>query len=772
MSRASRVVFILLGLGCGGSEGPALTPGIFAQELGAPTPRADADQRETFERGRKLAERRFTPEEGLGPTFNVASCAACHEKPVAGGAAGRYRDFLLEGSVQDDGSLVLLGKNGIQDQFSLAPPVRVPTPVEVNHTATRNPIAFFGAGLLAEIPDAEILRRADADDRDHDGISGRPNYDRGFVGRFGVKAQTVSIEKFIRGPLFNHLGITSDPLSDEQRARLPVPSAAAPEMEARLWSLLGGVARAQVAAPDEPTRDMDGAPDPELSPEQLFDLVSFTMLLAPPQPDAPNQRSERGRKNFMRIGCGDCHVPALQGPGGLVPAYSDLLLHDMGPDLADGVSMGEAEGSEFRTAPLWGVAATAPYLHDGRADTLEQAIEAHAGEAERSRRAYAALSDDERAHLREFLESLGGAAQYTQGLLPPDAGVPEPGTYGGPNAALDPADTARFLAGRALFDRDVSLQLGLGPRFNGDSCRACHFLPVIGGAGPADVDVTRHGLLDDRGQFNPPSIGTVAHRHEIDGKRPPIDADATLFERRQTPSLFGLGLIEQIDGALLEQRADPDDADGDGISGRVYLLADGSVGRFGWKANVATLSDFVRDALSTELGVTVPDDPQSPFGKSQDDDRADDPEYSSASIQELAFFLRALAPPPRTHGDDRAAEQRGEALFDVAGCGSCHVPSLPTASGADVRLFSDLLLHDVADAAYVGIGEGSAKSRELRTPPLWGLQHGAPYLHDGAASSVEAAIAKHESEGAAARAAFEALNARQRADLLAFLDSL
>ena len=89
-----------------------------------------------------------------------------------------------------------------------------------NTFALRNPIPFFGIGLLAELPEESILRYADPDDANGDGISGRPNYDRGFVGRFGSKAQTVSIEGFVRGPIFNHLGLTSNPLSDEKRAVL------------------------------------------------------------------------------------------------------------------------------------------------------------------------------------------------------------------------------------------------------------------------------------------------------------------------------------------------------------------------------------------------------------------------------------------------------------------------------------------------------------------------------------------------------------------------
>ena len=180
-------------------------------------------------------------------------CGACHERPQPGGSAGLYRNFFLAGVRLDDGPFVM-GHNvtlfecgdpatppaerernpppesatgafvGVIRMFShFAGQTARPDPgFAPNVIVQRNPIPFYGVGLLAELSEEEILRRADPDDEDGDGISGRPNYDKGFVGRFGLKAQTVSIEGFIRGPLFNHMGVTTDPLTHEQRARLPV----------------------------------------------------------------------------------------------------------------------------------------------------------------------------------------------------------------------------------------------------------------------------------------------------------------------------------------------------------------------------------------------------------------------------------------------------------------------------------------------------------------------------------------------------------------------
>lgn len=277
---------VLVGLALSGCPAPEpLAAGVFGIP-GEIRPNATETERATFVRGQAVALKRFTPEQGLGPQVNVSFCGACHEKPVLGGSAGRYRAFQLVGQKLGDGSFQFLGKSGVMAHFDLATAGRTPTPTGGNVTATRNPVPFFGVGLLAETPDAELLKNADPEDKNKDGISGRPNYDRGFVGRFGRKSQTVSIEGFIRGPLFNHVGLTSNPLSEELRAKLPVPSNSVMSVKDGLEGEAtrpGVIRQAQAAAPDEPTTDTDGAADPELSEAELFDLVSFSMLLAAPR---------------------------------------------------------------------------------------------------------------------------------------------------------------------------------------------------------------------------------------------------------------------------------------------------------------------------------------------------------------------------------------------------------------------------------------------------------------------------------------------------------
>jgi CxxC motif-containing protein (DUF1111 family) len=560
------------------------------------------------------------------------------------------------------------------------------------------------------------------------------------------------------------------------KAQLPVPSVSGSRVGSSRGALrsdgVGSVSAAQAAAPDEPTVDNDGVPDPELSAEDLFDLVSFSMLLAAPQPDPPTPETEEGRALFDEASCSGCHVPSLAGPRGSIPAYSDLLLHDMGEELADHTPFGQATGREFRTQPLWGVAAVAPYLHDGRADTLDEAIRFHGGEAQASRDAYVAMTDDERAKVIAFLESLGGLDQKSEGLIPPDAAAPEPGTLGGPMAGLSEQELARFETGRRLFDQDMSISGGLGPSFNGDSCRACHFDPAVGGSGPADVDVTRQGILDpSTGEFTFPEGGTMAHRHAVNATRPRIDERANVFETRQTPSILGLGLVDRIPEETILAMADPDDMNNDGISGRAHVLVDGRLGRNGWKANVPNLREFARDGMFNELGITLPDQEGLSFGGPTDDDAAPDPEITAEELDALAFFMEQLAPPPRTRTEP-AKEDAGEALFAQVGCADCHVPSLDTADGAPVPLYSDLLLHDVAAPDANGIEDGDASYREFRTPPLWGLHHTAPYMHDGRSFTVEDAIARHDSEAAAARDGYMMLSAEQREQVIAFLRSL
>ena len=760
--------------------------------LGDPLPSATSAQLDTFERGRGVMTRRFDLVDGLGPSFNVVSCGGCHEKPTLGGSAGLYRNFFLGGRLTSDGVFFFSDSDGDAGgvlrlfRYALDGLFRPAVPASTDVFAQRNSIPTFGAGLIAAITDEEILSRVDEDDADGDGISGRANFDVGFVGRFGRKAQVVSIEAFIRGPLFNHLGITTDPLSAVQRALLPVDSSLA--AVSRSFNGPPSPNRPanrdphQAAAPAEGSRDDDGVPDPEMNSRDLFDLVSFIMLLAAPELDEPTEQSNRGRLLFHEAYCSSCHTARLEGPTGPLPVYSDLLLHDMGTGLADGIVMGEAGGSEFRTQPLWGIAAVGPYLHDGRAGTLSDAILAHGGEAQPSRDAFAAMSSGERDDVEEFLMSLGGRDQASAGLLEPDEPIAGVSEYGGPFRALTAGEEEQFLRGRSVYDRDFGFDDGAGAlagpdgagRFNGDSCRACHFDPVLGGAGPRDVNVMRHGIVDADGVFyDPPTTpNTILHKQIVLGHGlVAATDDINVFEHRQPPHTFGLGLIDAISEATIRSNEDPEDGNGDGISGRAHILGDGRVGRLGWKADVPSVEEFVRDAMAAEIGLTLPEQAGLSFGILADEDGVPDPELSLQDAEQLAFFLSMLAGPPRQPITDELLVAQGEAVLESIGCAKCHIPSLPSLEG-DVALYSDLLLHEILPAGATGIESGDASQREFRTAPLWGLSQTAPYFHSGQADTIDEAIRMHDGEAVDIREAYEMLSETDRQALLAFLSTL
>jgi CxxC motif-containing protein (DUF1111 family) len=752
-----RTIPLLALAACGGTSAEPDPDWLhYAVTPGDPISGLSSDDLALFERGREVLDHAFSAGEGLGPTFNAVACASCHQAPMSGGSAPRYRDFFLVKRPRWDGAMVDAGSNGVspvRNLYALHGGTKA-EPADVAVYARRNAPSGLGIGLFEFIPDDVILAREDPDDRDGDGISGRANYEQNRVGRFGYKSQASSMESFNRGAMLNQMGITSNPLffEFEDSRRLDTAS----------WlDLLYASAYAQVSAPGEPTTDDDGAPDPEMSNADQTALLVFSTFLAPPRPQPRTALTRKGAKAFEAAGCDGCHVPRLDSTIGPLPLYSDLLLHDLGEENADGIAPGLATKTEFRSQPLWGVALHAPYLHDGSAETLEDAILAHGGEGAASRDGFRALPDDDRAALLAFLESLGPPIPSNQLFdteLHPRPSVGEPG---GPVEVLSSDEQAVFDEGRALFDRTFAVDQGLGESFNADSCRACHRDPVLGGSGPADTSVIRFGRVDEGGYRQLLGMNALP-RQVVPGLRPVrLPDEANVVELRQPPTALGVGLIDGIDAAAILAGEDPEDLDGDGISGRARVLGDGAVGRFGWKAQIPTIEDFVADAMLNELGVTL-DPSYSPFTRA-DADAHPDPELDVADADAMAFWLRMLAPPPRK-GDDAS----GEALFQSVGCAACHVPVLD-----GVPLYSDLLLHEIAapDAVLVD-QEPGLSPREFRTPPLWGVSDTAPFLHDGVAFTLRDAIAGHHGEGVAARDAFAALSESDQEALVRFLESL
>jgi CxxC motif-containing protein (DUF1111 family) len=355
-----------------------------------PFPVLTANERARFAAGAREFEDVDTPAEGLGPVFNEASCAACHNTPWIGGTSSRRVTRI--GTDGPGGFDPLPGHGGsvIQTQGISTPECTVDgesIPAEATIVTERDPPALFGAGVIDAIDDRAILRFADPDDRNGDGVSGRPNMVGGRVGRFGRKAQIATLREFAGDAYLAEMGITS-PDFPTDLAPQGVPSC-------------------------------DPTPDPEDDGTNVTRFVDFLSVLAPtPAGQYPSSEARRealaGRRLFKRIGCRSCHTDRLRGPRSVISGhglkkvilFSDLLLHDLGPALADGIEQGEATGSEFRTAPLAGVAFSAPYLHDGRAATLDAAILAHGGEAMRARDGFAALPAAQRAQVRAFLNSL------------------------------------------------------------------------------------------------------------------------------------------------------------------------------------------------------------------------------------------------------------------------------------------------------------------------------------------------------------------------------
>ena len=353
---------------------------------------------------------------GLGPTYNNAACARCHLRdgrgmPVAGDGPLRSQ-LLVRVSMPDGGEVPGLGHQ-IQDQsvYGVAaeaavaitweevsgtyddgtpyvlrrPKLAVTLPdgsalgAEIE-TSLRQPPPVFGLGLLEAIPDATLEALADPDDSDDDGISGRVNHVLDVatgtlaVGRFGHKSNTPSLHQQAAAAYFNDMGVGS-----------PV------------------------------FRDADTA---EIDDTTLGDTAFYTQTLAVPA--RADGDVSRGEALFADFQCAGCHVPVLEtGPSPVavlanqrIAPYTDLLVHDLGPELADGRPDGEADGTEWRTPPLWGIGLThtvlpgSGFLHDGRARTLEEAILWHGGEAEAAREAFRRADAAARAALITVLQAL------------------------------------------------------------------------------------------------------------------------------------------------------------------------------------------------------------------------------------------------------------------------------------------------------------------------------------------------------------------------------
>lgn len=418
------------------------------------------------------------------------------------------------------------------------------------------------------------------------------------------------------------------------------------------------------------------------------------------------------------------------------------------------------------------------------------------------------------------------------------------------NAFLQPIDRLPFeqrldfTVGQAVFERlwvaapaSTRSADGLGPLYSARSCNGCHLRNGRGAPTSAASLVTKFGMpAETAAAAIEPTYGaqlqslgipgqTVEGRLQIDYdpvavvlgdgerielRRPryrltdlgfgPLHPEATLSPRLAAP-IIGTGLLARISEDDILAAADPDDADGDGISGRpnhVSSAADSgpALGRFGWKATEPTLMQQAARALALDIGISSPLLPdghgdctpvqtacrQAPTGNTPQFGNVEAPEAVMAA---LLFYLENLAPPPRRDTDDPGV-RNGERLFASTGCAACHRPQFvttfdpaqPWLSRREIHPYADLLLHDMGDGLADRHPEGVADGREWRTPPLWGIGRTeavnghAFFLHDGRARSLMEAILWHGGEADGARLRFTGLTSGERQDLLRFLESL
>jgi len=384
----------------------------------------DATEVAMFLAGQATFEEVDTVPKGLGPRFNLDTCAGCHAQPAIGGSSpsinpqvamatklgarnsvppfitqnGPVREvrFKTDGGVHD---LFTISGRTDAGRCNLSQP-DFATAVQQGNAIFRIPTPVFGGGLIESITDSTILanKAANSSGKGQFGISGRENREgnTGTITRFGWKAQNKSLAIFA-GEAYNvEQGVTND-LFTQERDETP-------------GCLLNGT-------PEDTTPSVSDSSD-------VIEFGNFMRFLAPPAPvnsygNVSADSINRGRIMFTSglVGCNFCHTPSLQTgkassaalSGQTVNLFSDLLLHNMGNGLADGITQGSAGGDEFRTAPLWGLGQRIFFLHDGRTSDLVRAIQAHSSngsEANRSVSAFSALSNAQQQDLLNFLRSL------------------------------------------------------------------------------------------------------------------------------------------------------------------------------------------------------------------------------------------------------------------------------------------------------------------------------------------------------------------------------
>lgn len=363
----------------------------------------------------------------------------------------------------------------------------------------------------------------------------------------------------------------------------------------------------------------------------------------------------------------------------------------------------------------------------------------------------------------------------------------------GPVEGLTYDQSRRFLAGDVAFNNEVfNSRTGLGSIFVATSCGSCH---AGDGKGTPFTTLTRFGQIDSTGNQFLHLGGPQLQNRALPGYSPEQIPKGATFSKFTPPANTGLGFIELVSDADILAMADPADANNDGISGvpnYEYLPAfvqpfinaiplNGKyIHRFGKKAAAYNLLHQTVNAYNQDIGITSTFNPKDVYSSINID-----PEVSDLTIQNVVFYLQTLKAPIQRNINDVEIVQ-GKNLFSQIKCASCHTPQLTTGTSPVAALsnktffpYTDLLLHDMGSNLDDGYTEGSAKTFEWRTPPLWGLglspnSQGGQYflMHDGRAKSIEEAIQMHGGEALQSKNNFTSLSQSEKNALLKFLKAL
>ena len=363
--------------------------------------------------------------------------------------------------------------------------------------------------------------------------------------------------------------------------------------------------------------------------------------------------------------------------------------------------------------------------------------------------------------------------------------------FGDPLQGLTPDLLARFQAGKVQFMCPETPLTGLGPVFNDDACFKCHNQGAIGGGN--DRLETRYGQVVN-GVFNPLTQfdGTLVHAkgiglfNGVDFVGEVVPPEANVVAGRRVNPLFGLGLVDAVPDQFLQDLAQFEQDFTPATAGRANVVTDVAsgqprVGRFGWKCQIGTVLTFAANAYQNEMGITTPffpheNPPQGDVALLAANPALTNPNDTNETPMQFADFITFLAPPPQLPLSHDA--QLGQVIFLGIGCADCHLPAMRTGpnevaalDGVDFFPFSDFLVHDMG-TLNDGIAQPPATGQEMRTAPLWGARIRTSFLHDGRAKSIGGAILAHDGQGLAARNQFAGLSAREKSQVLAFIDSL